>query len=113
MRRCVGRVCGADGAVYGTAPSKPSERGVGDIKITPPFCHKLVLTPRYDTNQQLFFFNIHSKTSIGRPKRRLEDNIKMDIQEIGLVFCVHWIDLAHGRDKWRVLANTRMKFLVP
>jgi hypothetical protein len=45
--------------------------------------------------------------------RRCEDDIKTDKQEIGLVFGVHWIDLAHGRDKWRALVNTTMKFLVP
>ena len=44
--------------------------------------------------------------------RRWEYNIKMDIQEIGLVFGVHWIDLAHGTDKLWALVNTAMKFLV-
>jgi hypothetical protein len=52
-------------------------------------------------------------TALRRPVRRCEDNIKMDIQEIGLGCGVHWIDLVHGRDRWRALVNMAMKFLVP
>ena len=39
---------------------------------------------------------------LGRPRRRWEDNIKMDLQEVG---CggVDWIELAQDRDRWRVL----------
>ena len=37
---------------------------------------------------------------LGRPRRRWEDNIKIDIQEIGRVG-MDWIDLAQDRDGWR------------
>jgi len=52
------------------------------------------------------------KTPLGRPRRRWEDNIKMDPQEVG---CggVYWIDLARDRDTWRALANAVMYFQVP
>jgi hypothetical protein len=56
------------------------KRGVRCNKISPLFYHKLVLTPRYDTNKQLYVcFNIHCNTALGRPMRRWDDNIKMDI----------------------------------
>jgi len=47
-----------------------------------------------------------------RPRRRWEDNIKMDLQELG---CggVDWIDLAQERDRWLALVNAVMNFRVP
>ena len=46
------------------------------------------------------------KRRLGRPRRRWEDNIKMDIQEVGGVG--DWIELAQDRDRWRALVNTVM-----
>jgi len=47
-----------------------------------------------------------------RPRRRWEDNIKMDLQEVG---CdgMDWIDLAQDRDGWRALVNAVMNLPVP
>jgi hypothetical protein len=45
-------------------------------------------------------------------RRRWDDNIKMDLQEVGLEG-MGWIDLAQDRDRWRVLANAVMNFRVP
>jgi hypothetical protein len=52
------------------------------------------------------------KRPIGRPGRRWEDNIKMDLRDIG---CdgMDWIDLAQERDHWRALVNTVMNLRVP
>jgi hypothetical protein len=49
---------------------------------------------------------------LGRPRRTWEDNIKMDLREIGFGD-VDWIHLAHDRDTWRALVNTVMNLRVP
>jgi hypothetical protein len=49
---------------------------------------------------------------LGRPRCRWEDNIKMDLREIGFGD-VDWIDLDQDRDKWRALVNTLMNLRVP
>jgi hypothetical protein len=40
----------------------------------------------------------------GKPRRSWEDNIKMDLQEVGWG-AMKWIDLAEDRDRWRVVVN--------
>jgi hypothetical protein len=52
------------------------------------------------------------KESLGRHRRRWEDNIKMDLHEVGYGD-VDWIELAQERDRWRVLVNSAMNFRVP
>jgi hypothetical protein len=47
---------------------------------------------------------------LGRPRRREEDNIKMDFREIGWDG-MDWIDLAQDRDHWRAVVNTVMNLL--
>ena len=47
------------------------------------------------------------KTSLGRPRRRWEDNIKMDLQEVG-GGCGDWVELAQDRGRWRALVSTVM-----
>jgi hypothetical protein len=49
---------------------------------------------------------------LGRPRRRWEGNIKMDLKEIGFG-AVDWIDLAQDRDRRRALLNTVMNLRVP
>jgi hypothetical protein len=49
---------------------------------------------------------------LGRPRHRWEDNIKMDLGEIGFGD-VDWILLAQDRDRWRALVNTVMSLQVP
>jgi len=48
----------------------------------------------------------------GRPRRRWEDNIKMDPQEVGGV-CEDWMELAEDRDRWRALVSKVMNLRVP
>jgi hypothetical protein len=52
------------------------------------------------------------KESLGRPRRRWVDNIKIDLSEIGSSG-VDWIGLAQDRDKWRALVNAVMNLRVP
>ena len=47
------------------------------------------------------------KRPLGRPRRRWEDNIKMDLQELGRG-CGDWMELAQDRDRWRALVSTVM-----
>ena len=47
-----------------------------------------------------------------RPRRRWEDNIKMDLEKVGRG-CGDWMELTQDRDKWRALVSTVMNFRVP
>ena len=52
------------------------------------------------------------KRQLGRPRSSWEDNIKMDLQEVGCMD-IDWIDLAQDRNKWRALVNGVMNLRVP
>ena len=52
------------------------------------------------------------KRPLGRPRRRWEDNIKMDLEEVGRG-CGDWMELVQDRDRWRALVSTVMNFRVP
>jgi hypothetical protein len=54
---------------------------------------------------------LEGRKPLGRPRRRLEDNIKMDLREVGWGGA-HWIDLAEDRDRWRALVYTVMNLRV-
>jgi hypothetical protein len=52
------------------------------------------------------------KRPLGRPRHRWEDNIKMDIREIG-INGANWIQLTQDRVQWQALVNTVMNLRVP
>jgi hypothetical protein len=52
------------------------------------------------------------KRPLGRPSRRWEDNIKMDLREIG-IDGANWIRLAQDRVQWWAFVNTMMNLRVP
>jgi len=52
------------------------------------------------------------KRPLGGSMHRWEDNIEMDLQEVGCEG-VDWIDLAQDRDRWRALVNAVMNLRVP
>jgi len=67
---------------------------------------------RREAYTSFWWGNLRGKRTLGRPRRRWEDNIKMDIQEME---CggTYWIQLARDEDRWRELMNAVMKFQVP
>jgi len=52
------------------------------------------------------------KRPLGRPRRRWEDNIKVDLKEVG-GDCGDWMELAQDRDRWRALVSTVMNLRFP
>jgi hypothetical protein len=56
--------------------------------------------------------NLEGRRPLGRPRRRWEDNIKMDLREIEWGR-TDWIDLVQDRDQWRALVNTVLNLRVP
>ena len=52
------------------------------------------------------------KRRLGRPRRRWEDTIRMDLEEIG-INAGNWVDLAQNRGYWRALGNAALNLWVP
>ena len=52
------------------------------------------------------------RRTLGRPRHRWVDNVRMDLQEVGCGY-MNWIGLAQDRDKWRTLVSAVMNFRVP
>jgi hypothetical protein len=55
---------------------------------------------------------LEGKRPLGRPRCRWEDNIKMDLQEVGWG-CGDWMELAEDRDSWRALVGKVRNFRIP
>jgi hypothetical protein len=60
---------------------------------------------------KVFMGKSEGKRPLGRPRRRSEDGIRMDLKEIGWG-SVDWMQLAQDRDRWRDLMNTVMNLRV-
>jgi hypothetical protein len=67
---------------------------------------------RRGTHIGFFVGKPEGKRLLRRPRRRWEDNIRMDLREIGWGV-MDWIDPAQDRDQWRALVNTIMNLRVP
>ena len=52
------------------------------------------------------------KRPLGRPRRRWEDNIRMDLEEIG-IHAGNWVDSGQDRNYWRALVNAALNLRVP
>ena len=78
-------------------------------------CLALILGPKNLCIEIKLFrpsiYVVSRRRPLGRPRRRWEDNIKMDLQEVGRG-CGDWMELVQGRDRWRALVSTVMNFRV-
>jgi hypothetical protein len=52
------------------------------------------------------------RRSLGRPRHRWEDNIRMDLREVGCG-CVDWMELAQDNNRWHALVSAVMNLRVP
>ena len=61
---------------------------------------------------EFYWENPRGKRPLGRPRRRWEDNVKMDLREVG---CDpgEWIDLTEDRDQWQAYVRAVMNLRVP
>jgi hypothetical protein len=60
---------------------------------------------------KVFVRKPEGKKPLGRPRRRWDDGIRMNLREIGWE-SVEWIHLAQGRDRWQAVVNTVMNLWV-
>jgi hypothetical protein len=60
---------------------------------------------------RVFVGNLEGKRPLGRPRRRCEDNTKMDLQEVGCEV-IDWIELALDKDGWQALVDEVTNFRV-
>ena len=60
----------------------------------------------------VLFDNCIAKRPLGRSRRRWEDNIRMELEEIG-INAGNWVDSAQDRDYWRDLVNVALNLRVP
>jgi len=61
---------------------------------------------------RVFLGKPEGKRPLGRPRRRWEDNIKIDLQKVG-GGCGDWMELAQDRDGWRALVGKVRYLRVP
>jgi hypothetical protein len=61
---------------------------------------------------RVLMVKLEGRRPLGRPRRRWEDNIEMDLQELGFVG-TGWIELAQDKGRWRALVNAVMNLQVP
>jgi hypothetical protein len=73
-----------------------------------------IITPTWNLLDKTTNNGTHSEGQrpLGKPRHRREDNIKVDLQEVGCKG-VDWIDVAQDRERWRTIVNAVMKHRLP
>jgi hypothetical protein len=74
--------------------------------------HYLADAPSENKISNSYVGKLEGKRPLGRPRRRWEDNNRMDLQEVG-GGRGDWMELAQDRDRWRALVGTLRDFRVP
>jgi hypothetical protein len=85
------------------AVSLLAKRVLAELKYTYIYTHSM---------HRVLVGKPEGKRPLERPRRRWEDNIKMDLQKVG-VGCGDWIESAQDRDRWQALVSTVMNLQVP
>jgi len=80
--------------------------------MTVPFCRNSSAYGGEERCIQALVWKPRGKRPLGGNRHRWVDNIKMDLQDVGLRD-VKWMDLAQDTDSWRALVNAVMNFRVP
>ena len=73
-------------------------------------CRPFVVNTTFSTG--LVGVEVTGKRPLGRPRRRWQDDIKMELEEIG-ISAGNWVDLAQNRDYWKALVNAALNLRVP
>jgi hypothetical protein len=60
---------------------------------------------------RILMWRPEGRRPLGRPRRKWEDNIKMDLQEMG--WGMDWVELAQDTDRWRAVVKAVMNLRVP
>jgi hypothetical protein len=96
----------------GLAIHRTTAKSLGEILASLPLCLTTKFTNRILTWYRVLVGKPEGKRPLGRPRLRWEDNVRMDLQEVGCGF-EDWIGLAQDRDRWRALVSAVRNLRVP
>ena len=99
--------------LYGCETWSLTLREESRLRVFKNMILRRIFGPKMDENgewRRLHNEQLHSLYR--RPRRRWEDNIRMDLEEIG-INAGNWVDSAQFRDYWRALVNAALNLRVP
>jgi len=98
--------------VFGYTIEKEPKHYINELIIDTKKAIRYLDTKIQNIFRHLAARNTGGKESLGRPRRRWVDNIRMDLQEVGCGY-TDWIGLAQDRDGWWTLVGAVMNLWVP
>ena len=101
----------------GDPGSNPGPGENFSLKLLISTCQMVILETKFTFNNNIIqqctaTGKPTGKRPLGRPWRRWEDNMRMDLEEIG-INAGNWVESAQDRDYWRVLVNAALNLRVP